>query len=163
MRKLIPLLLLLLSFFFQKISAQSSLPPFGVYSEEEMNLKGCPFEKDAEAVVLLDEAYSDWSDNYQLVTTRRIRIKILNQRGIDRGNITIPFYSKDDFEFIKNIEGYSFYENSLFTLNKKSIYTEKVNDRYSNMKFALPNVKVGSIVEYKYESVMKNFGGLDEW
>jgi transglutaminase-like putative cysteine protease len=163
MRKIFLSLLLPLSFFFQRISAQPNLPQFGVYSEEEINMTGCSFEKDAEAVVLLDEAYSDWSDNYQLVTTRRIRIKILNERGLDRGNITIPFYSKEDFEFIKNIEGYSFYQNSMFILNKKSIYTEKVDDRYSNIKFALPNVKVGSIIEYKYVSVMKSFGGLDEW
>jgi hypothetical protein len=146
--------------------AQLSQPEFGYYSETEKNLKECPFDKDAEAVILLDEAFSNYDDEYHLITTRRVRIKILNQRGIDRGNIRIRFYSKNQFEFISQIEGMTYTENetsSISYLNKKSIYTEKEDDRISAVKFALPNVKVGSIIEYKYESEMKHYGGLQDW
>jgi hypothetical protein len=31
------------------------------------------------------------------------------------------------------------------------------------MVFAMPNVKVGSIIEYKYQSVMQHYGGLRDW
>jgi hypothetical protein len=152
--------------FTKKLSPQSTLPEYGVYTDKEKSLKECPFDKDAEAVVLLDEAFSFYDDEYRLITIRRIRIKILNQRGIDRGNIKILFYSKDQFEFITNIEGVSYTENGAFSvsfLNKKSIYTDKEDDLFSNIKFALPNVQVGSIIEYKYESVMKHYGGLQHW
>jgi hypothetical protein len=153
-----------LSIFSRFIIAQSSLPEFGIYGAEEVNMKECSFDKDADAVVLLDEAFSNYDDEWQLVTSRRIRIKILNERGIDRGNIVIRFYSKGDFEFIRNVEGLTYSEQQgVSALNRKSIYTEKINDKFSNIKFALPNVKAGSIIEYKYESVMKHYGGLDRW
>jgi len=161
MKKII--LLFILYCISEKINSQSALPEFGVYSNVEMDMKECSFDKDADAIVLLDEAFSNYDDGYQLITTRRIRIKILNERGIDRGNITIPIYSKDGFEYIRNIEGLTYNDNGASYLNKKSIYTENVDKRFSNVKFALPNVKSGSIIEYKYESVMKHYGGLDHW
>jgi hypothetical protein len=146
--------------------AQAPLPEFGIYSTDEVALKECSFDQDADAVVLLDEAFSTYDDDWQLITTRRIRIKILNDKGIDRGNISIPFYAKDKFEFIRYIEGITYTENqnpAISYLDRKSIYTEKVNDLISKTKFAMPNVKAGSIIEYKYESVIKDYNGLDRW
>ncbi|MEO5564019.1 MAG: DUF3857 domain-containing protein [Chitinophagaceae bacterium] len=164
--KRVPLLLSISLFFLiTKSPAQSTNPEFGNYTVAERTLKECAFDKEAEAVVLLDEAYADYDDEYHLITTRRIRLKILNQRGVDKGNIIIPFYSGEQFEFITNIEGmtYDTETGTVSSLNKKSIYTEKEDSRYSNMRFALPNVKVGSIVEYKYTSIMKHYGGLRDW
>src|SRR5689334_1927856 len=100
--------------------AQSNLPEFGNFTNSEINLKECPFEKDAEAVVIFDDASGDYDDDHHLITTRRIRIKILNERGLDRATIEIPFYAKDEFEFIRNIEAVSFTDNNFYTLNKKS-------------------------------------------
>ena len=145
---------------------QSPLSEFGVYTTAEVNLKQCSFDKDADAVVLLDEALSNYDDDWQLLTSRRIRIKILNQRAIDWGNISILFSSKDKFEFIRDIEGitYNAGENpSISYVNRKNVYTEKVTSYYSKIKFAFPNVKAGSIIEYRYLSVMKHYGGLENW
>jgi len=163
MRKLLVCLFTFFLVYRGTISAQSDLPQFAVFNDAEINMKECPFEKDADAVILLDEASSDFGPDYQLITLRRIRIKILNERGLNRAKIVIPFYSKEDFEYIRNIEAVSIYQSSLYTLDKKSIYTEKVDQNFSNIKFALPNVKVGSIIEYRYESVMKDYGGLTHW
>src|SRR5437773_6662317 len=161
MKKLTLCLLVAISLSGQKLLSQSSLPQFGVYSAEELNMKDCSFEKNAEAVLLLDEAYTDYDDNYPMITTRRIRIKILNERGLDRANISIRFYSKDDYQFIRNIEGITYTDEGTYTLNNKNIYTDK-GPLYSKMKFAMPNVKPGSIIEYKYEMLQKNYD-LDEW
>jgi hypothetical protein len=150
----------------QNSFSQSTLPAYGAFSNSEIDMKECSFDKDADAVILFDEAMSNYDDEYKLITTRRIRIKILNQRGLDRANIVIPFFSKDGFEYIDDIEGMTYNpdDNASFSyLSRKSIFTEKVDDRISNMKFAMPNVKAGSIIEYKYESVMKHYGGLDNW
>jgi len=164
MKKFLFLLTSALFFITSNLNAQSPTPEYGIISDEEKKLKECPFDKEAEAVILLDEGDSNYDDQYHLITKRRIRIKILNQRGIERANITIPFYSKDQFEFITNIEGFTYTENENFSyLNKKSVYTEKKNDRVSYIKFALPNVKTGSIIEYRYQSQMKHYGGLSDW
>jgi hypothetical protein len=164
------LLLLLFHFcFLIQLTAQPEFPELGVYSEAELNLKECAFDKEAEAIILLDQATSDYDDEYRLITTRRIRIKILNEKGIEWANIKIPFYSKDKFEIIYNIEGLTYNHNmngqqqEIKTLDKKQIFTEKVNEYFSLIKFAMPAVKAGSIIEYRYTSAMKNYGGLQTW
>jgi hypothetical protein len=154
-------------FICQLANSQYSLPELGQYSPEEINLKECSFDKSAEAVILLDAAIADHDDAYRLITHHRIRIKILNQREVDRGNITIRFYSKDQFEYITSIKGVTFNQEGsepvLTHLDTKSVYTEKEDDRYSTMKFAMPNVKPGCIIEYEYDSYMKHYGGLNYW
>src|SRR6187402_1739647 len=122
MRK--PFLFILLCISLSQLYAQSELPAMGFYSEEERNLSVCAFDKDAEAVVLLDHAVSDHDEDYNLITTR---------------------------------------QSETFKLNKNQVFTEKVNDYFSLIKFALPAVKAGSIIEYTYTSVMKSYSGLDNW
>lgn len=158
-----------LSFFFCLISlGQSQLPEFGQITNEEINLKECDFDKEAEAVIIFDDAFTDYDDDYNMLTTRRVRIKILNEKGLERGNIIIPFYSGDNFEFIRDIRGVTVNIDASgkptnIILDRKSIYTEKRDKYYSLVKFAMPAVKTGSIIEYSFVSVMKHYGGLDDW
>ena len=147
---------------------QTTVSEFGQFSGAEFDMKECSFDKTADAVVLFDQATSSYNEHYNLITDRRTRFKILKEKGIQRGNIHILFYSKDKFEFIDHIEatiatpdasGKITWNN----LDQKSIYTRKLNELYSEMVFAMPNVKVGSIIEYKYESLMDNYNGLRDW
>ncbi len=48
-------------------------------------------------------------------------------------------------------------------LDKRSIYDQKESDHIGSKKIAFPSVKAGSIIEYRYRSQMKHYGGLDEW
>jgi hypothetical protein len=156
------LALLLLALLGAVVSAQSSLPEFGMYSDEERDLKECSFDKEADAVILLDDAYVEYSyGTYGMKISRRIRIKILNERGLDRANIIIPFYSKDEYEFISNVQGITYTDNQKYTLQNSNVFTEK-EKLYSNLRFALPNVKPGSIIEYKYD-LSRRVYDLEEW
>ena len=74
-------------------NAQKEVPEYGVFTDQDINLKQCEFDKDADAVVLLDKATSTYNDEHNLVTERRIRFKILKERGIERGNVHISYYS----------------------------------------------------------------------
>jgi Domain of Unknown Function with PDB structure (DUF3857) len=147
---------------------QTDFPEFGKFTTEEISLKQCSFDPEAEAIILLDKAVVNYDDDYHMITERRVRIKILNEKGIDRANIIIPFYHKDDFEYISKVVAYTYNfdesgRQSTFMVEKNSIYTEKRNNYYSLKKFALPAVKAGSIIEYHYVSIMKHYGGLEEW
>ena len=168
MRKV--LLFPLVLFFLKSnlVFCQPTLPEFGEFTDSEKNLKECDFDKDADAVILFDYGNSVSDDEQRLITTQRIRIKILNNRGLDYANIRIPFYSKEDFEYVHNISGLAYTPDekgnySVYTLDKRSIFTEKEDNYYSAVKFAMPNVKAGSIIEYKYEKVSKNYSGLERW
>jgi hypothetical protein len=155
-------------FFCIASSGQSRLPEFGQVTAEEINMKECDFDKEAEAVIIFDDAWTDHDDDYSMLTTRRVRIKILNEKGLERGNIIIPFYSGNNFEFIKDIRGVTSNIDASgnlthIDLDRKSIYIEKRDNYYSLVKFAMPAVKTGSIIEYSFVSVMKHYGGLDDW
>ena len=143
-------------------------PAFGTFTADEINLKQCSFDPEADAIILMDKAVANHDDNYRLITERRIRIKILTQKGVERADIVIPFYSKDEFENLSRLEAYTYNFDeagraTYVAVDKKSFFTEHTNSYWSRMKFAMPAVKVGSIIEYHYVSTMKNYNGLDEW
>lgn len=155
-------------FTFFASPAQDTFIEFGESTLEELKLKECAFDKNADAVVLLDHATAYFNDEHNLITERRIRLKILKEKGIQRGDIRIPYYSSNDFEFISNIEAMvkSPNDNGSFTtlrLEKKNIFHRQINSRYAMYSFALPGIKVGSIIDYKYRSQMKHHGGLRNW
>ena len=140
----------------------------GNFTSDEIALKECSFDKGAEAVVLFDKATSNYNDEYNLITDRRIRFKILKEKGIARGNIQILVQSKNDFETVSRIRAVigspDGTGNLVYSkLEQKSIFKRRINDHYSEVTFAMPNVKVGSIIEYEYESRMNHYGGLQDW
>ena len=160
------LVLTLLVFFFSICKAQY-FGPLGNIRREEIDLKECSFDKEAEAVVLVDEAFSNYNDQYNVLTYHHTRIKILKDKGIEHSNITIPFYRKDEFEYIDQIQGVTLNTGADGTvesvpLEKKSIYTEKTNEFWGKVKFAFPAVKTGSVIEYTYQSTRKYYD-LKDW
>jgi hypothetical protein len=154
--------------FINLCAAQTTQPEFGEITAAERTLTECPFDKEADAVVILDEASADHNDQYNLIFTRRTRIKILKQKGIHYGDIALPYRSKDDIEYISDIEAYTcnYTPNGIAEIKKvpqSAIYRQKVNERITLVKIAMPDVKPGSIIEYKYITTAKNYNYLDDW
>jgi hypothetical protein len=151
-----------------RAATQSKFPLFGSYMPSDIQLKECDFDKSADAVYLLDKGLSYFNEDFQLITERRFRIKILKEKGISRGNIRIPFYSNDGFEQIHYIEAVVITPEEggsvkISALDKNNIYSRQLTQLRSEISFALPNVKVGSIIDYKYTSIMKSYAGLEKW
>lgn len=165
MRKVLwlPLFILLTSTVFsQKIGE------IGNFTQEEWEMKACSFDPEAAAVYLDHEAVTDYDAEYQMITTYHVRLKILKDKAVSAGDVIIPFYHKDDFEMISGIEGVSISPDpsgnpQLNLFDKKSIYTQKENEYYSTIRLAFPAVKAGTIIDYKYVSTKKNYGGLENW
>jgi hypothetical protein len=149
-------------------AAQTTLPDFGHITAAEQNLTECSFDKEADAVVILDEASADHNDQYNLIVTRRIRLKILKPKGNKHGDISIRYLSKDNIEYISDIEAYTCnYRSSnvpdIKNVAQSSIYRQKVNDRISVVRIAMPDVQAGSIIEYKYTITSKSYAYLEDW
>lgn len=150
------------SVFGQKIGA------VGDYTQAEWDMKVCSFDTEAAAVYLDYEAVTDYDAEYRMITTYHIRLKILKDKAISAGDVIIPFYHKDDFESISNIEGVSISPDpagnpQLNLIDKKSIFTQQENELYSTIRLAFPAVKAGTIIDYKFVSTKKNYGGLENW
>ncbi len=152
--------------------AQDKLPAFGKIDKADLEMKICDFDPDSEALYLMDIGEVQIVENltsWNVQTDRRVRIKILKEKGIQEADIKITYYSKDRYEDISDLSGivYNLDDagNIVTTkLDKSLIFDKKVDDNYSVMSFAFPNVKVGSVVEYKYRSYKKSGNvSIDDW
>ncbi|WP_276482945.1 DUF3857 domain-containing protein [Paraflavitalea pollutisoli] len=131
------------------------IPAFGTVEKADLLARECDFDKEAEAVVLFDaaEAYADMMGQIELV--RHIRIKILKDKGLKAADIRIPYFSYRNDESIKGLTAQTYNldagGNVVATkVDKKLIYEKALNKYNSEQVFTFPDVKAGSIIEYKY-------------
>ncbi|MDO9375348.1 MAG: DUF3857 domain-containing protein [Ferruginibacter sp.] len=150
--------------------AQKDVPEFGKIDKADLEMKQCSFDDAAEAVVLFDVAEVFCNFNSTLTTefSRHVRIKILNDKGFNEANIKLRYYSLNNIEDITNISAHTINTdaagNLVYTKVEKSlIYRKKFNKRYTDVIFTFPEVKKGSIIEYKYVDKASNLYGLKNW
>ncbi len=157
-------LLLFLSLSATNIYAQKPLSGFPKLTQEQLNLTNVSYDKNANAVILAEEGYLDIDGrNYQLKVKKRI--KILKTEGISEANIELSYYKKN--QKITNVKAQTInLENGTYVssaLNTKDVFNVNINQYYDKVKFALPNVHVGSIIEYEYTLVDENLYLIDAW
>jgi hypothetical protein len=165
MRKTIALSMalgLMLSGFAQK---GKDIPAFGTVDKSDLLLKECDFDKDAEAVVLFDvaEAYLDMMGSIEL--EHHVRIKILKDKGLKAADIHLRYHSFRNDENIKSLTAQTYNLDAagnvvITKVEKKLVYEKPINKRYSEQVFTFPEVKAGSIIEYKYTHTNV---GLSNW
>lgn len=153
------------------VNAQIEEIDFGNLTKEEFLKLESPKDKDAEAYVLYDRGISNFIDSengFDVVFERVTRIKVYTEAGLDYADIEIPFYREGDiYEEISSVEAYVYnLEGELYyrtNLQKKEYHDEKINERWINRKIALPNVKPGSVIEYKYKVTSQYLFNLRDW
>jgi len=153
------------SLFSQKNKDKNSdLPDFGTVDKADLEMKKCDFDDKAEAEVLIDDGMLEWTGQ-NLQFKRRIRIKILNSKGLDWANVHLSYKSERGEQDIKSLEAKTYNldanGNVIATpIDSKSIYEKKLNKKYSEKVFSFAEAKVGSIIEYRYK---KTNMGLIDW
>ncbi len=132
--------------------------PFGEISYRELEMT--TYDKDtAAAAVVLNEfgdAFMDNENDHNLILQYHVRVKILKKEGLEQGTIEIPLFKQDSREErLRDIKAATFnLENNVIRQNDlvlKNVFTENRNRFINIKKFALPNVRVGSVIELQYE------------
>jgi hypothetical protein len=167
MKKCALLYILFLQFFFSVISFAQK-PPIKLGEIDEKDVKATKYDKfpDAEAIILCDygnltyNAQSNFTKQFERIT----RIKILTKAGYDKANQTMPYFRTASD--IKDIKGYTYnIENGKVVktkLEKSAIIDKKINKKWCEIKFSMPNVKEGSVIEFSYV-VTAPFGSPPTW
>ena len=130
------------------------------YTITKKDLETNIYEKDstAHALVIYEygESYVD-QNTFKLKTEIKRKIKILDREGFEKANITIDLYKSDNGDGKETISDISATTNNLVDgkiskshLEKNRIFRERYDDNYTRVKFALPNIKVGSVITYSY-------------
>lgn len=139
------------------ITAQTAGFEFGKITRRELEMK--VYEKDTSAVAVVlnefGESYIDDGDDLILVLKYHVKIKILKTEGLSQGDFAILLRkSGGKSELIRSVTGSSFnLENGLIKesrLDSKNLFKEDKGKFYDYMNFALPNVRVGSVIEVEY-------------
>lgn len=144
---------------------------FGKLGKYEVELKDYALDKDAEAVVLFDVGKSFFvssQNSFDVIFERTTRIKVLSESGIKWAEVEIPLYQEGGiFEKVYDIEAYSYnYENGIINktpFNPSNTFDEKISNSWIMKKFAIPNVKEGTIIEYKYKIKSQYLFNLRDW
>lgn len=164
--------LFFLLFLSLYLPAQDKIPAFGTIDKSDLEMTDCSFDPGAEAVLLLDigEIEFDYfrGSGWVSETSYRVRIKILKGKAASMGEIKIPYYSKGKRESITNISGVSWNldGNGKITeakLESNNIYDKSVDRDFSEVSFALPDVKAGTVFEYKYKIQRKSYSYIPGW
>lgn len=166
--------LLFFLFFTSILSAQKSPIKFGKVSKEDLEMTTYEADPEAHAVILCDYGrtrfeYDTQGDRgFYLVFDRVVRVKILDEAGLDWADWSISLYqSGGTAEKVKGLKGYTFnLEGGTIQkekLSSKEVFREEVSDYRRRVKFAMPNVQVGSVIDIKY-SIESDFTfNLQEW
>ncbi|GAA3569282.1 transglutaminase domain-containing protein [Snuella lapsa] len=126
---------------------------------KELNMKVYEKDSTANALVLYEygNSYVDQRD-YDLITEKKFKIKLLNREGFDNATVTVHLYNNERrSEKIEEIIAttYSLVNGNVETtkLSKENIFKERYNENYTLVKFTLPNIKEGSVITYSYKLI----------
>lgn len=161
------LLLFVTASLFFSANAQNEIMPFGKISPADLELKECPFEKDANAMVLFDKGDVYFDQNFDIIMDCHKRIKIFNEKAKSEANIRIEYYSASHVEEIYNLQAQTINLKEgkpvITKLDKKQVFTETIDKYRSALVFTFPDVQEGSVIEYKYQWKTPMFSNFPSW
>jgi len=131
-------------------------------------------DNNANAVILSDIGSTEFEGNtngdFSLVFKETKRILLVNRNGFDVATVKVPIYmggATEEEESFSNFEATTYnLENGQITetkLDKASLYKEKYNKYVNIRKFTFPNLKEGSIIEYKFTIKSPYYEHLRNW
>lgn len=159
---------LLLTAFLLSVQLNAQLNPntkWGKVSQEEIDYNEVSFEKDASAVVLYETGYMNLQNPIETKVYRRI--KILNEKGIEEANKKMIFQHLNKLENISGLRAQTInIENGnpvKYEVEKDQFFYHTINEAFTAVDFAFPNVKAGSIIEYEYTMTTENLRWIEAW
>ncbi|QNK78025.1 DUF3857 domain-containing protein [Winogradskyella sp. PAMC22761] len=136
--------------------------------KSDLELTSYSKDSTANALVIYDYGKSFVDKNtFWLRVQNQKKIKILRPEGIERGQFEIKLYKgKSSEEKIENISAttYNLVNGKIVKshLSKDAIFKEE-NEKYTLVKFVLPQVKVGSVLTVRYETQSRFMSKYQPW
>lgn len=147
---------------------------FGKPTPEEMSMTTYTPDSTANAVTLcrLTRVEYKWgADGFRLCYDYKVKIKVLKPDGTSAADVTIPYYEKKNSggskESVIGLEACAYnMENGKMVRTKMKrdmVFKERYNDNYMQVKFSIPQVKVGTLIEYEYKLESDFFYSIESW
>jgi hypothetical protein len=151
--------------------AQDEPIKFGKPDPKDFTAAAFVGDSAAAAVVLCDYGTTSFqyvSNDFQLVTERITRIKILKKAGYDVATVEVPLYHRDtNAEKITGLRGttYNMVNGQLVKtkLDGSNTFSEDLTPNVRVRKFTMPDVREGSVIEYAYTVTSNFFFNFQDW
>ncbi|MBK7257651.1 MAG: DUF3857 domain-containing protein [Ignavibacteriae bacterium] len=149
-------------------SAERPAMTWGEVPREHLQMTSFPADSNANAVILFDYGEGSFSSQYDLTFTRHTRIKILTKAGFDRGTVAVSYFAGKDGERITDIEGITTTlgadgEPVQTELDEDEIFTEEVTGDWRRVRFTLPALAEGCVIEFRYSRTGGGPMDLPDW
>ena len=161
---------------FVTLETGAQIPKYGNVTAEEISNMSNPVDPEAEAVFIYRNSSSKFKMSIDgmlvLETQMRARIKILKDEGKDWATVTILTHNNKKeassrADQVMKIEAVAYnLENGKVVKTKmqdKYIVKEQVSDYTRATKFTIPDVKVGTVIEYKYTISSPRYYDIPTW
>ena len=152
MKKIAVLLLCFIT--MNSFSQKNNEYQFGELKNEELNLIKYKPDTSANAVVLYESGYSVFKlkDDKVIISTKHYKkIKIFNREGYKHASFSIPLYkNKTGQESVVGIKAITHNNLNRTFLTNSQIFEEQVSENWKAIKFTMPNLKEGCIIEVEY-------------
>ncbi len=148
-------------FFFLTISTNAQNFELGKVSVAELKEKQHSKDTSAVAAILFKNGKTTFTYSgdrgFTAITEVTMRIKIYKKKGYDWANFSVPYYVgyehyNDDVVKFSNAVTYNLVNGAIekTKLNSEGSFKKNVNEYWNEASITLPNVKEGSIIEFKY-------------
>lgn len=143
----------------------------GKVSKEELEEKSHPSDSSAVAAVLYKKGNTQFNfDNrgeFVLNTDVEVRLKVYKKEGLEFANFSIPYYVGGQKETVifNDVASYNLVNGKVekTKIKKEGEFDEQVNENWKIKKIVLPNVKEGSVIEFKYTHKTPYLTSIPDW
>jgi hypothetical protein len=163
-------IILFFTFLFLNVNAQEF--KLGKVSIAELREKSHPKDSSAVAAILFQkgEVKFDYSERegFTLITEVKTRVKIYKKEGYGNANQEVVYYienGSNDVVSFSNVVTYNLVDGKIEKTQLKSDgeFDEKINKYWGKIKITMPNVKVGSVLEFQYSIKSPRYRSLKKW
>jgi hypothetical protein len=163
------LLLSIILFLFGSVEAQKKDPRFGKISKKNLKMEVLPNDSSADAVILSKFGTGSFTwindEGFKYRLEVHVKIKILTKEGFEYANIEIPYSKRHEAISGLKAASYNLEGNKIIKekLRRSDFFTEEYNEAYNIQKFTFPDVREGTIIEYRYQILSGFIYSLRDW
>lgn len=161
MKKLVMLLVLFLIGLsagpsFAQDRPDDKPPKWGEIPQEHLEMNVYAPDSNAAVVILSDYGNLYFNDDLEMIFERHTRIKILSEAGYDWGTVSIPYVAECKMQQVKDIKGRTYLAAEggrveMHEMKKGAIFKEDVDGIWKQVRFTLPALQPGAVIEYRYK------------
>lgn len=144
---------------------------FGKVSKEELLEIAHPLDSSADAAVLYESkrvhyTFDNTQSRFELVTEVFKRIKLYKKEGFNYATEQISLFKRNSSEEeVNGLKGvtYTLVNGEIVEtkLKKEGIFKSEISENFAEVKFTMPSLKEGAIIEYKYKVVSPYIFNVD--